>query len=46
PERIDLAAPGCKVTIEQREDPAQWRIPDLDEIWSGIPGLGRASAHA
>ncbi len=22
-------------------DPAQWKIPDLDEIWSGILGLGR-----
>ena len=42
PERIDLSAPGCRITIVQREDPAQWKIPDLDEIWSGIPGLGRA----
>lgn len=46
PERIDLAAPSCRVGIEQREDPAQWKIPDLDEIWSGIPGLGRQSAPA
>lgn len=42
PERIDLSAPGCTVQVVQREDPAQWKIPDLDEIWSGIPGLGRA----
>lgn len=41
PERIDLSAPGCTVQVVQREDPAQWKIPDLDEIWSGIPGLGR-----
>ncbi|MFN3611056.1 HD-GYP domain-containing protein [Tepidimonas sp.] len=41
PERIDLSAPGCAVQVVQREDPAQWKIPDLDEIWSGIPGLGR-----
>lgn len=46
PERIDLAAPHCHITIEQREDPAHWKIPDLDEIWSGIPGLGRQPAHA
>ncbi|TSE21026.1 Cyclic di-GMP phosphodiesterase response regulator RpfG [Tepidimonas alkaliphilus] len=44
PERVDLSAPGCRLTIEQREDPAQWKIPDLDEIWSGIPGLGRQAA--
>lgn len=41
PERIDLSAPGCAVSVVQREDPAQWKIPDLDEIWSGIPGLRR-----
>ena len=41
PERVDLSAPGCTVQVVQREDPAQWKIPDLDEIWSGIPGLGR-----
>lgn len=35
PELIDLSAPGCRHAIESREDPAQWRIPDLDEIWSG-----------
>ena len=41
PERIDRSAPGCTVQVLQREDPAQWKIPDLDEIWSGILGLGR-----
>ena len=41
PERVNLSAPGCTVQVVQREDPAQWKIPDLDEIWSGIPGLGR-----
>lgn len=35
PELIDLSAPGCRHAIESREDPAKWRIPDLDEIWSG-----------
>lgn len=35
PELIDLSAPGCRHAIEGREDPAKWRIPDLDEIWSG-----------
>ncbi|TSE35278.1 HD-GYP domain-containing protein [Tepidimonas charontis] len=44
PQRIDLSAPGCTVSIEQREDPSQWHIPDLDEIWSGIPGLRRERA--
>ncbi|WP_058616268.1 HD-GYP domain-containing protein [Tepidimonas taiwanensis] len=44
PERIDLSAPGCTVTVVQREDPARWKIPDLDEIWSGIPGLRREYA--
>jgi len=41
PERIDLSQVGSRIKILQREDPAQWNIPDLDEIWSGIPGLGR-----
>ena len=44
PERVDLSVPGCAVNILQREDPAQWKIPDLDEIWSEVPGLGRAKA--
>ncbi|MEW6694537.1 MAG: HD-GYP domain-containing protein [Pseudomonadota bacterium] len=44
PERIDLSAPGCTVQVVQREDPARWKIPDLDEIWSGIPGLRREYA--
>lgn len=41
PEQLDLSAPGCAVKIVQREDPAQWKIPGLDEVWSGMPGLGK-----
>ena len=39
PEVIDLAAPGCAEKIVAREDPEQWRFPDLAELWSGLPGL-------
>ena len=35
---IDLSAPACRDKIAQREDPAQWRFPDLDALWSGLPG--------
>jgi putative nucleotidyltransferase with HDIG domain len=41
PEVIDLSAPGCSDRIAGREDPVQWRFPDLDELWSGLPGLRR-----
>jgi len=41
PEVIDLSAPGCSDRIAGREDPAQWRFPDLDELWSGLTGLRR-----
>jgi HD-GYP domain-containing protein (c-di-GMP phosphodiesterase class II) len=37
PELIDLARPGITEKIVSREDPAKWRFPDLDELWSGIP---------
>lgn len=33
PQRIDLSAAGCAVHIEQREDPAAWKIPNLDAVW-------------
>lgn len=33
PQRIDLSAAGCAVQIEQREDPAVWKIPNLDAVW-------------
>jgi HD-GYP domain-containing protein (c-di-GMP phosphodiesterase class II) len=36
PERIDLSAPTCRVSIVSREDPEQWKIPDLAEVWLGM----------
>ncbi len=38
PEMVDLAAPGCHEKIVAREDPERWRFPDLNELWSGMPG--------
>lgn len=35
---VDLSAPGCRDTIAQREDPAQWQFPDLNTLWTGLPG--------
>jgi len=37
PEIIDLSAPACSDKIAGREDPATWKFPDLDELWSGLP---------
>lgn len=37
PEIIQLGLPGRSLKIVSREDPAKWRIPDLNEIWSGLP---------
>jgi HD-GYP domain-containing protein (c-di-GMP phosphodiesterase class II) len=39
PELVDLSAPGCVEKIESREDPAKWNFADLNELWSGIPGV-------
>ena len=36
PELVDLARPGVTEKIVSREDPAKWRFPDLDELWSGV----------
>lgn len=41
PELIDLSRPGCTEKIVGREDPAKWNFPDLNELWSGLPGLHR-----
>ncbi|NVO07351.1 MAG: phosphodiesterase, partial [Rhodoferax sp.] len=38
PEVIDLSKPGATEKIVSREDPAKWLFPDLNELWSGIPG--------
>jgi len=37
-EIIDLSAPTCTDKIAGREDPAKWRFPDLDQLWSELPG--------
>lgn len=36
PEVIDLSLPGAGEKIVSREDPAQWRFADLNELWSGL----------
>jgi HD-GYP domain-containing protein (c-di-GMP phosphodiesterase class II) len=36
PEVIDLSHPGVTEKIVCREDPAKWRFPDLNELWSGF----------
>ena len=41
PEVIDLSHQGCVEKIVGREDPAKWRFPDLNELWSGIPQISR-----
>ena len=38
PEIIDLSRADCREKIASREDPAAWNFPDLDELWSGLPG--------
>lgn len=38
PEMVNLSLPGSKEKIEGREDPEKWRFPDLNELWSGLPG--------
>ena len=35
PEIVDLSFPDCPEKIANREDPAKWNFPDLDELWSG-----------
>lgn len=40
PQVIDLSSPDTNDKIAGREDPSQWRFPDLNELWSGLP-----SAH-
>jgi putative nucleotidyltransferase with HDIG domain len=38
PEIVDLSRPECTDKIASREDPAKWNFPDLNELWSGLPG--------
>ncbi len=35
PKLIDLSAADCRDKIVRREDPAEWRFPDLNEMWMG-----------
>lgn len=37
PEVLDLSLPGCKDKITSFEDPVKWSIPDINELWSGLP---------
>ncbi|WP_017941066.1 MULTISPECIES: HD-GYP domain-containing protein [unclassified Thioalkalivibrio] len=38
PKVVDLSAPHVQEVIAGREDPTAWPFPDLDELWSGLPG--------
>jgi len=37
PQIVDLSRPDTSEKIAQREDPAKWNFPDLNELWSGFP---------
>jgi putative nucleotidyltransferase with HDIG domain len=36
PFMVDLSRPEGIEKIHQREDPAKWNFPDLNEMWSGV----------
>lgn len=36
PYLVDLSRPESLEKIHQREDPAKWNFPDLNELWSGL----------
>ncbi len=40
-EVIDLSAPNSHDKIVGREDPAKWKFPDLNELWSGLSNQTR-----
>jgi len=41
PVMVDLSTPSTLEKIVSREDPAQWNFSDLNELWSGLPHLGK-----
>lgn len=41
PVMVDLSQPSTLEKITSREDPTQWNFPDLNELWSGLPHLGK-----
>jgi putative nucleotidyltransferase with HDIG domain len=38
---VDLSQLSGQDKILNREDPTQWNFPDLNELWSGQPNLGK-----
>jgi len=38
---LDLSQASTADKINNREDPAKWNFPDLNEMWSGLPSLAR-----
>lgn len=36
PYMVDLSRPDAMEKIHQREDPDQWKFPDLNELWSDL----------
>ncbi|MBI5430970.1 MAG: HD-GYP domain-containing protein [Nitrosomonadales bacterium] len=39
PEILDLSRPSCKDKIISHEDPGAWDIPDINQLWSGLPTM-------
>jgi len=37
PEILDLSKPVCRDKIVSHEDPGKWDIPDINQLWSGLP---------
>lgn len=37
PEILDLSKPACKDKVVSHEDPVKWDIPDIQQLWSGLP---------
>jgi putative nucleotidyltransferase with HDIG domain len=41
PVMLDLSHPSAIERIQNREDPAKWNFPDLNELWSGLKNSPR-----